>query len=176
MVFRRCGLILQAFWWPPFFVKTTYFFHIFPLLFQAAAAWKWFNFFENENPPNKKVLRMNLDETSVCLFQGEGRGTVFCHKGKFQRDRTPYQKVTSARMRTCFTHVAFICDDVTLQTEMPQIIIANENTIKVREFEHLYSRAPRNVHLIRQKVHLRTIISEEYDEVTKSRVHKAQPM
>lgn len=54
-------------------------------------------------------------------------------------------------MRACMTHVAFICDDVTLQLEMPQVIIANEHTFLVRDFERYFQEAPNNVYLIRHK-------------------------
>ena len=44
---------------------------------QAFAAWQWSNFWRCKLPAGRRLLRINLDETAVCLFQGGGRGNVF---------------------------------------------------------------------------------------------------
>ena len=44
---------------------------------QAAAAWQWFKYAAAQAPTGSTVLRINLDETSVKLFQGDGKGAVF---------------------------------------------------------------------------------------------------
>ena len=49
---------------------------------QAMAAWQWWNFCENQVPMGKEVFRINMDETSVCLWQGDGKGIVFADKGR----------------------------------------------------------------------------------------------
>ena len=42
--------------------------------------WQWYNYAESQVPAGKQTLRINLDETSVCLFQGDAKGTVFFSK------------------------------------------------------------------------------------------------
>ena len=106
------------------------------IIIQAAVVWQWFNFLKGQVPGGKAVLRLNVDETSVCLFQGGGKGTVIAGKRKI-RDRAPdgasasvepVQKVTRTTRRTCMTHVAFVCDRPDIQPLLPQVVIGNERT------------------------------------------------
>ena len=39
----------------------------------AFAAWGWYNYCASRVPVGKRVLRVNMDETAVCLFQGRSR-------------------------------------------------------------------------------------------------------
>ena len=36
--------------------------------------WQWWNYLCGQIPVGKVALRMSMDETSVCLFQGVGKG------------------------------------------------------------------------------------------------------
>ena len=94
------------------------------------------------------MLRLNMDETSLCLWQGQGKGTVFIDK---KRQLRPVQNVSRAKRRCCMTHVAFICDRAELQPLLPQVIVGNEATFSVRAFAALRGASPANVHLVRQK-------------------------
>ena len=121
------------------------------LLVQARAVWQWYNHVESRVADGKKLLRINLDETSVCLFQGDVKGTVFCGRKRHLHGEGPTQRVSRTKRRTCLTHVGVICDDSALQPLMPQFIIGNCATFLVREFVGLEARAPPNVSLVRQK-------------------------
>ena len=44
--------------------------------------YQWYNCCAARVPPGKTPLRINVDETSVCLFQGQGKGTVVFNKRK----------------------------------------------------------------------------------------------
>ena len=116
---------------------------------QAFAAWQWWNYYLGQLPSGKVPLRINLDETSVCLFQGDCRGTLFVSSRR-PRDE-PVQKVARAKRRCCLTHVALICDDAALQPVLPQVIIGNEHTFLKAGFADLQAACPANVRLIRQK-------------------------
>ena len=91
-----------------------------------------------------------MDETSVCLFQGAGKGVIFVDK-KRRRDSEPAQAVPSAKRRCCLTHVAFICDRTDLQPLLPQVVIANERTFTAAGLAALQASCPANVKLVRQK-------------------------
>lgn len=91
-------------------------------------------------------MRINLDETSVCLFQGGSKGTVFVTKTK-----KPQQKVSRGKRRCCLTHVGLICDRPGVQAVLPQVIIGNRQTFLVRELAALQAACLPNVHLLRQK-------------------------
>ena len=126
---------------------------------QAAVAWQWFNFLKEQVPGGKAVLRLNVDETSVCLFQGGSKGNVIVRKRKIMDQALggaaaslePAQKASRSMRRTCMTHVAFVCDRPDIQPLLPQVVIGNERTFPAAAFAGLVGSAPRNVHLVRQK-------------------------
>jgi hypothetical protein len=97
----------------------------------------------------KEILRINMDETSVCLWQGDGKGTVFADKGR-HRDG-PVQKMSRSKRRACLTHVALVCDRPEVQARLPQLIIGNVFTFPAKSFAALQGARPPNVQLIRQK-------------------------
>jgi hypothetical protein len=141
--------------------------------------WRWWQACRSKVPDSKAALRMNLDETSVCLYQGDCKGTVFATKG-LKRKR-PVQKVSRAKRRCCLTHVGLVCDSVEFQPFMPQFIVGNESTFLVRDLAGLQASAPPNVTLIRQKsawnnAALCTQLIRVLGEVLKPFLHRIQPV
>ena len=63
---------------------------------------------------------MNLDETSVCLFQGTSKGNVSIQKPCHLVQQVPFWK-----RRCCMTHVAVVCDRAEVQAVLPQVVIGN---------------------------------------------------
>lgn len=118
--------------------------------------WQWWNYVLSEVPNGKAVLRVNLDETSICLFQGAGKGAVFVQKrrprgpGEPAPPAEPVQNVPQAKRRCCLTHIALICDRHDLQPLLPQIIVGNERTLPAGAFAALQASCPANVRLVRQ--------------------------
>ena len=98
-------------------------------------------------PAGKVPLRINLDETSICLYQGEGKGTIIADK---KRSR-PMQNVSRGKRRCCLTHVAFLCDRPDVQPLLPQVLIGNEATFLVGLLPTLNLERPPSVRLLRQK-------------------------
>ena len=119
---------------------------IIPTPHKAFAAWQWFNYLEARVPPGKKLLRVNFDETAVCLFQGKGKGNMFIAKR-----RKTAQNIPKWFQRAHLTHVAFCCDDLVIQRSLPQIIIANERVLPKKQLAALRRSCPPNVRLIRAK-------------------------
>lgn len=113
---------------------------------EAASAWQWWNFYAAQVPHDKAPLRINWDETAICLFQGGGRGSVFLAK----QDQTE-QNVPLGKQRSYLTHVAFVCDDVHLQAVLPQVLIGNEKTLPAKQLAALRARLPPRFHLLREK-------------------------
>ena len=113
---------------------------------QATAAWTWFNYICSRVPLGKQVLRMNLDETAVCLFQGGGRGNLFISK-----KQRVVQHVPRNKKRCHLTHVALVCDNTDVQHLLPQLIIGNESSFLVSRMSELREDAPPNVVLVRQR-------------------------
>ena len=114
---------------------------------QARAAWQWWSYCRSQIPPAKTALRVNMDETAICLFQGGGRGNIFVSKA----DPRAFQNVPRGRTREFMTHIAFICDDPRVQAHLPQILVANEHTLRVRDMAALQAGLPANVRLLRRK-------------------------
>lgn len=112
---------------------------------KANAMWQWWNYCTE----GRDVLRINLDETSVCVFQGGMRGTIFAPKAR--RRSSLRQHATRNERRSYLTHVAVICDRPEIQPLLPQIVIGNAATLRVRDMERLRGLCPPNVILVRQK-------------------------
>ena len=85
--------------------------------------WLCFNYCEGQVPHDKRVLCIGVDETSVCLFQGERRSNVFVYRSEH------LQRASLAECRTYLTHVVFVCDEPNVHAFLPQFIIANEHTL-----------------------------------------------
>jgi len=106
---------------------------------------------ESRVPEGKAPLRINMDETSLCLFQGGGKGNVITRKRRAPAAGGPAQKASRALRRTCLTHIAFVCDRPELQPLLPQVIIGNCKTFLLRDWPALLGASPGNVYLLRQK-------------------------
>ena len=120
-------------------------------IWQGAAVWQWWNCASAALPAGRTFLRLNLDETSICLYQGGNKGTVFFKKRQHDPDTEPVQHANLAKRRCCFTHVGLICDKPDLQPVLPQVLIANESTFSAGDMAALEAECPENVHLVRQK-------------------------
>ena len=81
------------------------------------------------------VLRINFDETAVCVAQNHKKGNLLLRK------RAARRGFGTKATRAYLNHVAFICDDRLLQ----QVIICNEYVLKAGElaaFESAYHTTP----------------------------------
>ena len=102
-------------------------------------------------PEGRTALRINIDETSISLYQGDCKGAVLFGKRRRRRGAEPVQRVKKALKRTCVTHIAFICDRADLQPLMPQVVIGNCSTLQAGAWAGLLAACPANVYLVRQK-------------------------
>ena len=114
---------------------------------KAFAAWQWYNYCESRVPPGKQRLRINLDETAVCLYQGGRKGNVF-----ISRALERIQQGSLGTRRTFLTHVALICDDPDVQPLLPQFILVNQRTLPDdAELAAIQAACPPNVIVLREK-------------------------
>lgn len=113
---------------------------------EAFAVWRWWNYCAMRVPADRVILRVNLDETAVCLYQGGAKGNIFIGK----REQLP-ERASLSQRRTYMTHVAIICDVPEVQPLLPQYIICNESTLPARSLVALKSGCPQNVVVVRQK-------------------------
>ena len=113
---------------------------------KAIAAWQWYNYLAACVPVGRTILRINLDETSICLYQGARFGNSFDLDGG-----APVQNASLARRRMCATLVAMICDAPHIQPMLPQAFICNERLFPQAELATLRAGLPKNVRLLRQR-------------------------
>ena len=127
------------------------------MFLQAAAAWKLWNLAElTARKAGKPLLRINLDETRIPFHHTLPRGMRAKHKktklcGLLPRRRKLVQSVGLGKQRSGFTHVALICDDVSLQPRLPQILLGNERLFPAATMEAIRGTIPPNVTLWRRK-------------------------
>ena len=99
------------------------------------AVWQWFRFLLENVPPDRQVLLLNLDETSIRFWYEPRRGLR-----TRVRDETRgpgfARQASRGQLRKAFTHVAIICDDATLQPQLPQIILVNQHTVTARSLKN----------------------------------------
>ena len=116
---------------------------------QANAAWQWFHALRSTfQNTGKQLLLVNMDETSVAAFHGSQLGNVMrCNEG----EEEPIQWATRGTRRTCFTHSAFICNNARIQKKLPQLLLVNEHTITIPQYNRLLERRPWNVYIKRVK-------------------------
>ena len=127
------------------------------MFLQAAAAWKLWNLAElTARKAGKPLLRINLDETRIPFHHTLPQGMRAKHKktklcGLLPRRRKLVQNVGLGKQRSGFTHVAFICDDVSLQPRLPQILLGNERLFPAATMEAIRGTIPPSVCLWRRK-------------------------
>ena len=115
---------------------------------QARSAWRWWNFYESKAPPQKTLLRINIDETSLCVHQGDVKGAIFRRTGA---DAPLKQRVSLGKRRRYVTFACTICDDARIQKVLPQFIVANHVTLKAKEMTTIREACRPGFVLIRQK-------------------------
>jgi hypothetical protein len=78
-----------------------------------------------------------MDESSIRLFHGGGKGCVAAGDGALAYGAGLEQAVTLRARRGAVSLVAFVCDDPMVQRRLPQIVIASEKILPVKEAAEL---------------------------------------
>lgn len=99
---------------------------------EAISTWQWANFWASRCPPGKTVVHVNMDETSIPLWQNPGRGLVRIPEGKSRKAvLESEQRATLAKRRCYMSLLCFLSDDEEVQKKLPQVLVVNEKTISV---------------------------------------------
>ena len=106
--------------------------------------WRWYRALVKVLPPGKQILHVNMDETSVPAFHGQEVGNITEWK-KRGRAAEPVTFADRKKRRSAYTHCAFICDDPQIQPLLPQLILASEATMTVRDLTQILQHCPANV-------------------------------
>jgi hypothetical protein len=78
---------------------------------KAKALWQWWAYLQSRVPATKRLLLLNLDETSVKFFYEPARGLRIGKKAA-QNLRAPLKRnTTKGQQRRALSYIAIICDD-----------------------------------------------------------------
>ena len=94
----------------------------------------------------RSVLRVNVDETSICRDPGDTKGLIISKHAQTQ----PVIVQNKPPARGSFTQVTFVCDNTTFQPRLPQLIIGNKNILLKKDLARLRPTLPTNVYVIRE--------------------------
>jgi hypothetical protein len=95
---------------------------------QATSVWQWYSSAEAlAAARGKTLLRINIDETAVCLHPGNGKGAIFVTKKWLRGGRG--QHVPKWKQRRYMSHIGVICDRADVQAALPQFVIGNHQTL-----------------------------------------------
>ena len=111
--------------------------------------WQWFHFLQGQVPPDRPVLRLNLDETSV-RFWYEPRQGLRRPRGQIPRAGFA-RKASRAQLRKALSHIAILCDDLSLQPHVPQVLLVNDRTVSAEFYRRWTSLPGTNAKLWRGK-------------------------
>ena len=97
----------------------------------------------------RRLIRINLDETSVCAFQEPSVGVVFDQQGRLaQQDPL---RVSGGAKRLNLAYVALLAEAIDVQATLPQVIIGSHRSFLRRNFEDLWTASPHFIYLIRSE-------------------------
>ncbi len=118
---------------------------------QARACWRWSNFLSSLPSGGERVLRINLDETSLKMHISPRPGLVVepCPKRRRQLLREG-QGPSLGMRRAAATLIAFICDDDAVQARLPQIIVASKHLVNAVDFAEVAGQCEGNVLMVRR--------------------------
>ena len=120
---------------------------------KATASSKWVNLLRVECPPGRRVIHLNMDETSLRLALPPEKGyqarpfSMTLAEFRCRRQMAPL-----AQRRAAMSYIAVFSDADDVQALLPQIVVVNERTIGKRIFAGLRQRyLHTRVQLVRRK-------------------------
>ena len=108
-------------------------------IWQAAAAWKWSNFLATACPPGRRVVRINLDESSIPICPTPRPGLLaVADKKSFLA--TARATASHSKQRQRASLVALLSDDDAVQRLLPQFVVASHRVLSPTAATELQSR------------------------------------
>ena len=94
-------------------------------------------------------LLINMDETALGYHFGGLRGTIL--RQRADSSAAPVDRASLSDVRGHVSYLASICDDVTVQDLLPQVLLGNEHRFTKQVLHSMEGKCPSNVQLWRQK-------------------------
>lgn len=104
---------------------------------QATAYFQWLNAAVEDAPQNRPPLLLNMDETAIVRHMTGLRGTVVKATSKA---RAAIDRASLSHRRSCISFLACISDDVTVQAQLPQVLLGNHNVFTLQVLRSLGER------------------------------------
>ena len=120
--------------------------HFFFAQMQACASWRWANFWEARCRPGRRLVYINMDETSVPLQETPRVGWVAPAEttGVVRAPETE-RHCPLGRRRAYLSLLAFAADDPEVQTLLPQILVGNGRLLPKKimpELQDMWASTP----------------------------------
>jgi hypothetical protein len=117
---------------------------------QATALWTWSNFLHDHVPINKRIVRINFDETSVQLFAKIPKGNVTAPaRRQKQKPRSLKRNTYGANVKLALTHIVMVCDDYIAQQKLPQLLLVRAASLSAEATRELQATLAPNVIIMR---------------------------
>lgn len=107
------------------------------LSFKARALWQWWAATVSHIPDDKRVIVLNLDETSVKFFYPPGRGLRIAKADSQAAGARCRRNTTKGQQRKALSYIAVICSDLEVQKKIPQIAIVAKKICPQKIFDAL---------------------------------------
>eukprot|EP00434_Breviolum_minutum_P014146 symbB.v1.2.012473.t2/scaffold861.1/size176854/3 len=117
--------------------------------FGASAFFKWVNAAIADAPAGRPPLLINMDETALGYHFAGLRGTIL--RQRADSSAAPLDRASLSDVRGHVSYLASICDDVTVQDLLPQVLLGNEHRFTKQVLHSMEGKCPSNVKLWRQK-------------------------
>ena len=127
----------------------TAFFRFVGRLWEASAFFRWVNAAIADAPAGRPPLLINMDETALGYHFGGLRGTIL--RQRADSSAAPLDRASLSDVRGHVSYLASICDDVTVQDLLPQVLLGNEHRFTKQVLHSMEGKCPSNVKLWRQK-------------------------
>ena len=124
------------------------------LSLKVTATWQWFNWSLAQIPEGKTPLLLNMDETACSCFYEASEGVLASEPIALAARRGLLaQNATRGQTRSNLSLVALLCEDTSIQAELPQYIIGNEHVLPAAVVAELRAEGALlpNVRLVRRK-------------------------
>lgn len=99
----------------------------------------------------KEPLFVNMDETSVCLNYGKGRGFIVSKRalppGKSHRK----EQISSSDAKARVSLLTFLTHKTHIQPKLPQIILGNKHQLSVSMLKQLQPHTPKQFYVWREE-------------------------
>ena len=127
-----------------------------PLPCEVAAYLQWAKLARSWRPEGvawvaKKVLFINMDETSMKLNHGRGKGLLVSKRSLPPGKVRGKEVMSQSDGKACVSFLAFLTHDSSIQPLLPQIVLGNEKLLTLALVASLLPLKPSSFHVWRQK-------------------------